>query len=89
MGAREARLIAYTSGFAGYSVRRECAVFVGVRERVWLFVLVLGCAFLCQTSLGLPVTCSNTGAIRHSLSDETKQFSLKRHLVKTGGLELM
>lgn len=46
-----------------------------------LFVSVLGSAFLCPIYLPLSGTCSNTGAIRHSLSDEAKQFSLKRHLV--------
>lgn len=54
-----------------------------------LFVLVLGYALQCQIFLLLAGTCSNTGAIRCSLSDETKVFSLKRHLVKAGGLDLM
>lgn len=88
MGAEDAKLIAYTSGFAENSVRQECTVFASACLCV-LLVLVLGSASLCQKSSGLPVTCSNTGAIRHSLSDEMKQFPLKRHFVKTGVLELM
>ncbi len=54
-----------------------------------LFVLVKGSSLLRLLSLPLSATCSDTGAIRNSLSDETNQFSLKRHLVKTGGPELM
>lgn len=87
MGAREAKLNAWSPGFVGYSVRLKCKASECVA--CVLFVLVLGFAFLCQASLPLTGTCSNTEAIRHSLSDEAKQFSLKRHLVKTGGLELM
>lgn len=76
---------------------------MGMRERVqahacvhddvffvfFFIVTVLSSASWRQVSLLLPATCSNTGAIRRSLSDETKQFSLKRHLAKAGGLEMM
>lgn len=96
MGAREARLIACASGFGWYSARLKCKAFVGVRNCVQvhacvhvLLSWVLGSVFHCQISSLLSGTCNNRGAIRHWLSDETKLFSLKRHLVTTRGFELM